>query len=144
MDRIEQTVAFALAIETSDWFQVESMTTEDFRYYGITPDPVDKETWQAFIQAIKNALPDLTLHLIDLKQMANEVHCVLQINGHHTQPLQLPLPHLKPLPPTLTHVHLPSERIIVKFSDDKISEIHSNHRMHTGLIGILEQLGIQS
>lgn len=143
MDLIEKTVNLALAIESTDWFKVESLTTDDFQYYDILPDPADKATWLAFLQAIKTALPDLKLHMKDVKQVGHEVHGVIQIDGHHTQPLVLPVPNTKELPPTLTHISLPAERVIVKFKNDKISEIRTNYRLHTGLIGILEQLGVQ-
>jgi hypothetical protein len=143
MDLVERTVDLAQAIEATDWFQVESMTTDDFQYYGVTPDPIDKETWLAFLEAIKSGIPDLALHITDLKEVRGEVHCVVRLEGHHTQPLRLPWPNTPELPATLTHVHLPPERVTVKFHNDLISEIRTSDRLHTGLLGILEQIGVQ-
>lgn len=141
MDHIEATVNFIRAIEAADWFKVESMLDDDFRFYGPFPDPVGKETWLSFAEAIRGALPNLAFHVSELQQIDHEVQLLIHITGTHTKTLQLPLDDVKPLQPTLKRIRLPAEMTTIRYRDTVVHEIHTSKHLHAGFLGILEQLG---
>lgn len=145
MDLIEKTVQFVRAIETADWFTVESLLADEFRFYGPTPDPVDKQAFLGVLEAVKAALPDLNFQLTKVEEIGKQnLELTIHIRGTHTKPLKLPENGARALPPTLAHVHLPREEVKVEFRGGKISKIHTANKPHTGILGILEQLGLEA
>lgn len=142
MDYIETTITFIEAIEKSDWFTVESVLAEDFRYFGPFPDPCDRDTWLAYVEAVGNAIPDLSLGLNRLEAKGEEVHFVVHLTGTHTKELKLPTPGIHPIAATSIHIDLPSDKAKVRFENDRIVELHSTAKLHTGLLGILEKLNV--
>lgn len=143
MNLIKKTVEFITAIEAGNWYDVEEELEEDFTFYGPMPDPFDKETWLAFQKAIRNAFPDWSLHLSDIEQGGNKITITIHITGTHTKPLILPLHPKRTILPTYAKINLPVEQAILVYRGEKIESIRTQSHLHGGILGILEQLGIE-
>lgn len=143
MDNIELTVAFFRAIETRSWPTLGKLLSDDFRYFGPMPESFDKEVWLSFVEAIQEAFPDWAYHLKKVEGNGNTVKITLQITGTHTKPLTLPWKDVKTIPATHRKVHMPQEEATLKVRNGKVNELHVKFSHHGGLIGLLEQLGIE-
>jgi hypothetical protein len=144
MDPIEKTLEFTRAIETSDWLKVENALSDDFRFYGPLPDPIDKKTYLALQVAIKQGMPDLSFQMNKVFKHHDLVNVSLSMTGTHTKILRLPLTGLQPLPATQTKIHLPATEIRFKFNNELISEIHLSDQMQKEILQALTQLGIET
>lgn len=143
MDQIRLALTFITAVERADWLLTEKILADDFCYFGPLPDAVDKPTFLAFLEAIKQGLPDLSFHVIKVGEHDDQVDLNTHITGTHTQTLTLPLSGISPLAQTRVQVKLPGERIHFRFHYDLIREIHTSSQMHRQVFEVLEQLGVE-
>lgn len=139
---VEATVMFLRAVETCDWFQVESLLAQEFLFYGPMPDPINKVTYLAFQQAVSHALPDLSLQ-VNRVEGHGQVYVTVHLTGTHARELRLPLEGVKPIPASFSQIHLPAEVMVFALHEGKITEIHTSKKMHTGILGILEQMKVE-
>lgn len=141
MGLVEQTAAFISAIESADWDKVSSMLSDDFKFYGPAPQPLDRTSWVAFQQALSEAFPNWSFHLSKVELHGdNDVSIKVRISGTHSQDLQLPDPDFRPLSATGTILNLPVENAKLKFHDGKIKELFVEEGAKGGFPAVIEQL----
>ena len=143
MNRVELASEFFRAIEQGHWHEVSLLLTDDFAYYGPTPEPYGKEEWLHMQEALNHAFPDWSFHLSKVEQELDKVVVTVHITGTHDGPLKLPIMGLAPLPPTHQKITLPEEHATLTFRGDQISELHTETTLHGGLLGLLTQLGLE-
>lgn len=143
MNKIQFVAQFMEAVEKANWTEALSHLNDEFKFYGPEPDPVDKDTWLAFQQALKTALPDWSFNLTEIEDTGPEVILKIKISGTHTGPLDLPVGSLPKLPATQLKVKLPEETIRIVFHNDKIGEIHTASILQGGIMGLLQEMGMR-
>ena len=143
MSPIEIAVNFIEEIEQRRWFEVEGLLHEDFALEMGLPESIDKPTFLAWIEALVEACPDWSFGLKESKQLNGSVGLIVGISATHTQTLRLPIDGIKPLPPTHKHLSVPQDQVKVAFKGNQIHRIHAHTNLHTGVLGLLEQLGYE-
>ena len=139
---IELAVDFFKTIEDKDWHKLSKMLHDDFKYYGPTPDPFDKDIWLSFQKAVGSAFPDWSYNLQKVEQINNAVRVTVHITGTHSEVLDLPWEGAKPIPATGKEVEMPIEHAEVTFKDGQVASLKVEMGPHGSLPGLLEQLGI--
>jgi hypothetical protein len=137
---IELAVQFFEHIEAARWTDVANMLTDDFRYFGPMPDPVDKETWLDLLESIRNACPDWAFHVKKMSESGNSVNAKIHITATQTKILDLTPMGLRSIPPTGMYFELPDENTRLVLKSDKILELHVNPAIHGELMKVLSHL----
>ena len=144
LELVEKTIEFFRDIEKKDWSALIHMLTDDFLFYGPMPDPIDRETWLEFEQAIRKAFPDWHYNIRMVEERGLEVHVKVQITGTHKKALSLPKLGIPDVPPTGNAIKLPVEHSILQYREDgKVKALRVEKAFHGGLPGLLEQLGVE-
>ncbi|MEX1012103.1 MAG: nuclear transport factor 2 family protein [Waddliaceae bacterium] len=143
VDDVQRTALFFKYIEEKDFDKLSKLLSSDFKYYGPVPDSFDQEVWLSFQKAVQHAFPDWAYNLKKIEKLSDSVEAIVQITGTHLNALALPLPNLKPIPPTGTQIRLPEEKATFKFKDGKVSEFRVHSTLHGGLPGLLGQLRVE-
>lgn len=141
MSPIEIAVGFLNQIEERKWFEVEKQLHEDFALDVGLPEPIDRNTFLAWMEALVEACPDWSFGLKESKQVGEEVHLLIGISATHTEVLDLPIDGFKPLSPTHQKLKVPQDRVKILFKGPLIHGIFAHSSLHTGVLGLLEQLG---
>lgn len=143
IDPILLTTSFIKAFEDTDWFHMELILADDFQFYGPLPDPFDRDTTIAFQQAIRKACPDLTFALHSLEQTEEGINVLFDFFAVHTQTFYCPLTRIPPIPPTQNTIALKNEWAVFGCSDRHITSLKMINLPHTGVLGVLEQVGFE-
>jgi ketosteroid isomerase-like protein len=143
MDDVECVVNFFELIEANDWFALNELISEDFKYFGFTKDPIDKKTWLEFQVAVQKAFPDWAYNIQKVEQINKAVEVTVHISGTHTGDLVLPLAGLAPIPATHRKISMPIEHALIKVDHGKIKELRIEQQFHGSLPGLLAQLGLE-
>lgn len=130
------------AVENGKIDQYQSQLTDDMVFAGPVPQPVGKREFIGLQKALTEAMPDWKFNATDYRQMGDKVSAMVQITGTQTGTLNLPMPGMKPIPPTGKHVSLPPQETIFTIKGDKIARIEAAADPNNGVPGILHQLGV--
>ncbi|KAF3002347.1 hypothetical protein E8E14_007300 [Neopestalotiopsis sp. 37M] len=137
----------ALASELDDTFNAGNFSVESMKLspnasvYGLTDEPLDAESYIAWLKDLKMAFPDLRIENKPYRQIIGEgdwTAAVAFLSGTHTGNLTLP-PYLAetPIAPTGKKFDL-LHFTIARWQDDKIVGL----RVNMDLFGIVRALGI--
>lgn len=143
IDPILLTASFIQAFEDTDWFKMELLMAENFQFFGPLPDPFDRDTTIAFQQALRKACPDLTFALHSLEVVPEGIKVLFDFFAVHTQTLYCPLAHIPPVPPTQNAIALKNEWALFGYTDRHLASLKMMNLPHTGILGVLEQVGIE-
>lgn len=143
MSPIEIAVTFVEEIEKRRWFEVEQHLHEDFELYMGLPEPIDRETFLSWIEALVEACPDWSFSLKESKQVEGSVILLVGISATHTKVLELPVEGIKPLEATHQRLEVLQDEVEFNFKGNLIHRIHAHTNLHTGILGLLEQLGYE-
>jgi len=143
MSPVELAVNFIEEIEMRKWFEVENRLHDDFELHVGLREPVDKNTFLAWLKALVEACPDWSFGLKESKQLHGAVQLSVGISATQSKILKLPIDGIKPLLPTHTKLKVPQDHVKVSFKGDLIHRIHAHSNLHTGVLGLLEQLGYE-
>ena len=122
--------------DASDWLS-------DDLVFNATVRPLNKEETLSLFECIFEAFPDWEIQHDDLLIIDDMVHVNLQMQGTHTNTLDLNMPGLKPVPATHTKVVLPKQKYVFRVMNDKVMEVTPQQMPDAGLMGILKQLGVR-
>lgn len=143
IDPILLTVSFIQAFEKTDWFQMELLLSETFQFFGPLPDPFDRDMTIAFQQAIRKACPDLTFTLHCIEVIPEGVRILFDFYATHSQTLYCPLARIPPVPATHNVIALKNEWALFGYTERHLTSLRMTNLPHTGILGILEQVGIE-
>jgi predicted ester cyclase len=121
--------AFVDAYNAGNLDKVASFLSNDFKFSGPVPEPIDSTEWLGLLRLFKTAFPDINYNLRLVSVEGNVVHTTSQVNGTHTGDGK-----------TFSLPEEPGEAIV---EDDKVKSIHVQSGKGSGVMGILVQLGIQ-
>jgi hypothetical protein len=111
---------------------------EDFRFVGVSPQPLDKAGALGVWATIRAALPDFSHNMRNLRETANIVYATVEAGGTHTGTLSIP--DGPTVPATRRKWQNPLERIAITVRDGKVKEWAVESVPGGGISGLLGQL----
>jgi predicted ester cyclase len=131
------------AVEAGDFKKLDGMLTDDMVFAGPVPEPVGKHEFLGVQMAMNKAMPDWKFNPSDFKENGDKVTVTFQITGTQTGELSLPMPGMKPIPPTGKKVSLPKEPATFTVKNGKLSRLEVTSVAGGGVMGVLSQLGVK-
>jgi hypothetical protein len=119
-----------------------SLYTDDFRFTGAVPMPLDRDQYVEVMNKVCKGVPDWKFNYHDIHVDGQTVVVPVQVTGTHTRTLPGLMPGMPDLPATNRSFRLPPEEIKVTFRGDRISNVHVDPVPGGGVQGMLEQLGV--
>lgn len=130
-------------IEAKDTASAAELLTDDFTFSGPVPEPISGAEWLGMHDKLNAAFPDWKFNISDVHEHGDVVHITAQITGTHTGDLDLSPMGMPTVPATGNAVQLPQEELDVAVVGDKIASISGEPVHGGGVMGILEQLGVE-
>jgi predicted ester cyclase len=128
-------------LESRNWKELAAIVSDDF-VFDNPVEPMTKQDFLPFMQGLLTAFPDWKFNHTDFRVQGNVVTVKLRMEGTHTQTLRLPMPGLRPVPATNKHVVLPAQDFAYVVSGDQIARITPEPIPNGGIIGTLQQIGV--
>lgn len=122
--------------------KVAELVSDNFAFVNPV-EPMNKPEFLRFMDGLLTGFPDYCFNHSDLRVQGNVVTAKLRMTGTHTHELSLPMPGLKPIPPTKKKVVLPEQRFDYAVHNGRITTITPEPLPHAGIIGLLEQIGVK-
>jgi predicted ester cyclase len=145
MDSIDVVKAYFHALDSSDDKErVNKYLSETYQLVDFTPKPMDKEAMLDFLHLLKEALPNLSHSLSNIRVEENVVKLTVQRSGTNSGNLDLRKMGIGVVPRTQKFVIFPNGYYEFIINDGKItterdvSPVSPNRRMS----GLLKALGI--
>ena len=131
--------------ESHNLNKVLGILTDDFVLTGPAPQPLPKEAYAVFQSVNNEAFPDWSFNAGSAQVDGSRVTYPIRITATHTgvldvSKLGIPVP---PIAATGKTIQLPAEKLIFTVVGDKVTACHAEVGPHGGMVGILEQLGVQ-
>lgn len=116
---------------------------DDFNLIGFDENPIGKDAWVRFMNALKIAMPDLKIKLSDIQAEGNVVTLTQDGIGTHQGPMDLTAMDLAIFPATGKKVTFPGSQWAITVVEGKITreELVTPASQDTGLAGILNAFG---
>ncbi|MGE5619520.1 MAG: ester cyclase [Sphingomonadaceae bacterium] len=143
MTPAETVASFVEALDAGDLDRAAAYLSDDFVLDGLTPRPLDKPQFLAFVDSVRRAFPDWSFHPTGLQEQGSTVMLTLRGTGTHTGDLRSPVPGLPEVPASGRTVSLPDQPARVTVRGDQVASITVQPVAGGGILGILQQLGIQ-
>jgi hypothetical protein len=136
---------FFHAIEEKDFDRAAKCLSNDFRFSGPTPKPVDSKECIDVHRHLVTAIPDWRFNYKPIKEDQNEVVGKVHITGTHTRELTLPMiQNLGPVQPTGKRISMPEETVHATIKGNKISRFHVDVPPNGGIMGLLSSIGVDA
>ncbi|MFU8803011.1 MAG: ester cyclase [Bradymonadaceae bacterium] len=133
---------FYRALQSGQMQWAERLLSNDFEARGLVGEPLDKEHFLDLMESLHRAMPDLAFDARDFQQLYHGVWLTTTIKGTHTETLFLP--ETGPIEATGLCVELPDEHPLLTIEDGEIVRVSADPVEGGGLVGIFDQLGIES
>ena len=140
MNRRETVQALVDAIQQGDFEGATSMLSDDFKFSGPTPEPLNKEAWLGMSSRLRSAFPDLDYHFKVIGAQGDVVRITSQLSGTHTGSFDLSDMQMGVVPPTGKTFTTPREKTKVTVKEDKITAWTVEPTQVAGVMEILTQL----
>jgi predicted ester cyclase len=137
MGNIDTAMALSDALNSHQWDTLSSLLTDDFTFFGATPQPIGKQGFIAGQQQWVAGVPDWHITEENVHEEGNTVLATSRITGTHTNTLALPM--MPPIPATGKHFSATMAATMTVRGEQiaSLSVIPDSP-------GIFEQLGVQS
>ena len=143
MNKRETVQAFLDAVQKGDFENAKSMLTDDFKFSGPVPEPINAEAWLGMSASLKAAFPDLDYHFKVSGADGDVVKFTSQLSGTHSGPFDLTNMNMGVIPATNKTLSAKLEKAKVTVRDNKISLWAVEPTDGAGLMAILGQLGVK-
>lgn len=134
-------LAFVRALEAGDFAALERLTTEDFTFTGLSPEPLDREAFLALERGFHAAMSDTVYAPRLLAERGDEAEVAIAVSARHTAPLALP-GAAEPLAPTGRSFTLPEQRPVYTVREGRVARAVMPRVEGAGVESILTQLGV--
>jgi len=131
------------SIQKGDFKNAKSMLTDDFRFSGPIPKPVNREDWLTMSANLKTAFPDLNYHFIVTDTDGDVVKTTSQLSGTHTGSFDLTAMKMGVIPATEKRFSSKIEKTKITVKDNKVKSWVVEPTEGAGLNAILGQLGVK-
>ena len=132
------------SIQKGDFKNAKSMLTDDFRFSGPIPKPVNREDWLTMSANLKTAFPDLNYHFIVTDTDGDVVKTTSQLTGTHTGSFDLTAMKMGVIPATEKRFSSKIEKTKITVKDNKVKSWVVEPTDGAGLNAILGQLGVKT
>jgi predicted ester cyclase len=132
------------SIQKGDFAAAKSMLSEDFKFSGPIPEPINAEAWLGMSTSLKAAFPDLDYHFKVIGAEGDIVRSTSQLSGTHSGLFDLTGMNIGTIPATNKSFSASLEKTKVTIKDDKISAWAVEPTQGAGLKAILAQLGVEA
>lgn len=129
------------ASEAGDLATLGGLASDDFQFLGVTPQPLGKQEFLGFIQAMHAAFPDFKFNETSASESGDTATIKHKISGTHHGTFNVP--GLPPIPATGKKFQLPEETSVFTFAGGIATRYQAQPAPDGGLPGILKQLGVE-
>lgn len=131
------------AIEKNDFTTAENCLTSNFKFTGVSPEPLGSKEFLGVHRAFNTGMPDFKFNYKIGTVKGNNVEATVKLTGTHFKDMPAPVPGLHTIPATNKSLRMPEEKLTFTVKDNKIASIHINSVPGGGLPGLLKQLGVE-
>lgn len=131
------------SIQKGDFAKAKTLLTDDFKFSGPIPEPINREAWLAMSASLKTAFPDLNYHFNITESDGDFVKATSQLSGTHTGSFDLTNMKMGVIPATKKAFSAKLEKTRVTVKENKISLWAVEPTEGAGLKAILGQLGLK-
>ena len=142
MNQREIVQALLDSVQRGDFEKAKSLLSNDYRFSGPVPEPINAEAWLAIHKNLKKACPDIDYHFHVDSVEGDVTKISAELKGTHNSVLDLSPLGLGVTPATNKSFAIPRERGQVTCKGDKVISWDMDRVEGGGLMGILNQLGI--
>jgi len=135
--------SFANAMNSGDWEKVASFLSEDFKFMGPVPEPMNGMQWVRLSESLKRAFPDIQYNLRIDSIEGEVVRTTTQLSGTHTGDLDLTAMGLGVIPATGKSFSNPEEEGDAVVRGEEVVSLHVKSTDGSGLMGILQKIGVE-
>jgi predicted ester cyclase len=143
MNKRETVQALMDAVQRGDFENAKSMLTDDFKFSGPVPEPINAEAWLGMSASLNAAFPDLDYHFKVSGADGDVVKFTSQLSGTHSGLFDLTNMNMGVIPATNKTFSAKLEKAKVTVRDNKISVWAVEPTDGAGLMAILAQLGVK-
>ena len=131
------------AIEANDHETLKSLLSDDFKFSGPVPEPLDGPSWITLHKSLGQAFPDWAFNFTTHTEDGDVVAFTYSITATHNGDLDVPGFGIPSVTATGKSVKLPTDEVRVTCHDGKITKVETTPAPDKGISGILAQLGIK-
>lgn len=132
------------SIQKGDLDHARTLLSDDFRFSGPVPEPINADVWLDMTGSLRNAFPDLDYHFKAIGSDGEVVKTTAQMSGTHTRPFDLTNMDMGVIAPTNKTFTTALEKTKVTVRDNKITSWAAEPTEGAGLHAILDQLGVET
>lgn len=131
------------AVQTGDFKTAKSLLSDDFKFSGPVPEPVNREQWLGMSANLKTAFPNLDYHFALVGADGDVAHISAQLSGTHSGSLDLKAMGMGVIPATGKSFSAALEHGDVTTRGDKVVSWANQPTEGAGIMAILSQLGVK-
>jgi predicted ester cyclase len=131
------------AVQKGEFKDARAMLTDDFRFSGPIPAPINAQAWLDMSASMKAAFPDLNYHFKVIGAEGNVVKTTAQMSGTHHAPFDLTAIDMGLIPATHKTFSAGVQKTRITVTDDKISLWAIEPSDAADLTAVLDQLGVK-
>ena len=131
------------AIEAGDMAKAGSNMTDDFKFSGPVPQPIDKAEFLAMQGGLVAAMPNWKFNAKNYKVQGDKVTTAVHITATHSATLESLMPGMPAVPASGKKVSLPEEPVTFTMRGDKLASMDVTQVPGGGVPGIMGQIGVQ-
>jgi len=131
------------AVQKGEFNDAGAMLSDDFRFSGPIPTPINAEAWLGMSASMKAAFPDLDYHFKVIGTEGDVVKTTAQLSGTHHAPFDLTGMDMGLIPATHKTFSAATQKTKITVRDDKISLWAVEPTEGGDLTAVLDQLGIK-
>ena len=131
------------SVQKGDFEKAKSLLTDDFKFSGPIPEPIDMEAWLGMSASLKTAFPDLDYHFKVIGAEDDIVRTTSQLSGTHRGPFDLTNMNMGTIQATHQSFSAKLEKTKITLKENKINSWAVEPTDGAGLKAILNQLGVK-
>jgi len=131
------------SVQKGDFEKAKSLLTDDFKFSGPIPEPINREAWLGMIASLKTAFPDLDYHFKVIGAEDDVVKTTAQLSGTHRGSFDLTNMNMGIIPATHQSFSAKLEKTKITVKENKITSWAVEPTDGAGLTAILDQLGVK-
>jgi predicted ester cyclase len=143
MDSKATVQALMDSVQKGDFEKAKSLLTDDFKFSGPVPEPINGPAWLGMSASLKAAFPDLNYQFQIESVDGNTVNISAELKGTHKGNLDLTAMGMGVIPPTNKSFAAAHELGKAIVQDGKVKTWATEATEGAGLMAILGQLGVK-
>jgi predicted ester cyclase len=143
MNKREIVKALMDAVQKGDFEDAGSMLSDDFRFSGPIPTPINAKAWLNMSANMKTAFPDLDYHFKVIGTEGDVVKTTTQLSGTHHAPFDLTGMDMGLIPATHKTFSAALQKTKITVKENKISSWAVEPTEGADLTAVLDQLGVK-